>query len=420
MKYNFILILWAILAPVLATGQVLSGFEGHVQEIDIADGFTGVGARAMGMGGAQICLANDYSAVFWNPAQLAYIKRIELSGGITYNLLKNESSFYDKISDEKASHARLNSLGLVLPLPTSRGGVSFGLGFNRLQNFDRIFAFKHPTEGDRGLERKSGGLYTLCLGSGIQISPIMSVGLNMEFWGGSNNYSWDYENYLPDNDSINKIIFEDNYKYLYSGFSGRLGLTVNPHKMLSFGGVITFPAGFTIDEEGTQKTDTLFSDGGEAYYDDFGIVETYKISLPFRFSVGAALMLPYFTTSFDLGYIDWTQMEFKEPSWALSDNKYIPNDYRAIFKYSVGLEAIVPYTPIKLRGGYRYDPLPYVGNTIDEERTFFSGGIGILLSDLFTIDLAGEMGKYTTSNSERSLSEKYELTNIILTMAYRF
>ncbi len=40
----------------------------------------GVGARAMGMGGAYVALANDGSAFYWNPAGVATMQQMEVSG----------------------------------------------------------------------------------------------------------------------------------------------------------------------------------------------------------------------------------------------------------------------------------------------------------------------------------------------------
>ena len=37
----------------------------------------GVGSRAMGMGGAFVATANDASAMYWNPAGIAYLENIE-------------------------------------------------------------------------------------------------------------------------------------------------------------------------------------------------------------------------------------------------------------------------------------------------------------------------------------------------------
>jgi hypothetical protein len=38
----------------------------------------GIGIRAQGMGGAYVSLANDPSAVYWNPAGLARVKHLSL------------------------------------------------------------------------------------------------------------------------------------------------------------------------------------------------------------------------------------------------------------------------------------------------------------------------------------------------------
>ena len=39
------------------------------------DNFAGVGVRAMGMGGAYVGVADDFTAVYWNPAGLAQMRK---------------------------------------------------------------------------------------------------------------------------------------------------------------------------------------------------------------------------------------------------------------------------------------------------------------------------------------------------------
>jgi hypothetical protein len=74
----------------------------------------GVGARAMAMGGAYGAVANDASALYWNPAGIAWIN------GVQCELMHNEwlvETFHD-------------FAGLVVPLPSLRS--TFGLCYSSL------------------------------------------------------------------------------------------------------------------------------------------------------------------------------------------------------------------------------------------------------------------------------------------------
>jgi len=73
----------------------------------------GVGARALGLGGAFVALASDPTAVFWNPAGLDYIQK------------KGASFFYSSLDFD----TDYNFVGIVFP--TLSFG-SFGLGWTRI------------------------------------------------------------------------------------------------------------------------------------------------------------------------------------------------------------------------------------------------------------------------------------------------
>jgi len=72
------------LGMVFAASSALAYFE--------KGGVTGVGARAMGMGGAFTAVGDDTSAVWWNPAGLGQLTRAELSG--MYSNVLGGEAFY--------------------------------------------------------------------------------------------------------------------------------------------------------------------------------------------------------------------------------------------------------------------------------------------------------------------------------------
>jgi hypothetical protein len=74
----------------------------------------GVGARAQGMGGTFVAVADDPSAIYWNPAGLASLQTREVS-----------ASHVDWPADVKYDH-------LTLVLPSRRLGGSIGLQFGAL------------------------------------------------------------------------------------------------------------------------------------------------------------------------------------------------------------------------------------------------------------------------------------------------
>ena len=56
----------------------------QMMRLDLRYSGLGSNARALGMGNSYIGLSDDASAAFFNPAGFGLIKKIELSGGLSY------------------------------------------------------------------------------------------------------------------------------------------------------------------------------------------------------------------------------------------------------------------------------------------------------------------------------------------------
>ena len=95
----------------------------------------GVSARQLGMGNATVGGVNDYSALFWNPAGLALERDFEFSFGLSSLGYTNDISYLGIKTSSNSNVVNLNNLGMVYPVPTVQGSLTFAFGFNRAANY---------------------------------------------------------------------------------------------------------------------------------------------------------------------------------------------------------------------------------------------------------------------------------------------
>jgi long-subunit fatty acid transport protein len=120
---------------------LIAGFQATGQSVYMDDAIRfstaglGTGGRAVGLGGAFVGVANDYSALYWNPAGLVQSEYGEFSFGLSYLNFKDQSSYYSLAQSKSNNSTNLNTLGLVFPVPVSRGSFVLAFGYNRESNF---------------------------------------------------------------------------------------------------------------------------------------------------------------------------------------------------------------------------------------------------------------------------------------------
>jgi len=86
----------------------------------------------------------------------------------------------------------------------------------------------------------------------------------------------------------------------------------------------------------------------------------------------------------------------------------------------IGAEYVLPGPGVSLRAGFFTDPLPIPSDYIDEDRKYFTFGVGFLVDQVMSIDLAAVIGGYTIAYKDPlPYTEEYQTRRIFLTMAYR-
>jgi long-subunit fatty acid transport protein len=383
-----------------------------------AGNFFMVGARALGMGGAYTAVANDATALVYNPAGLARVIRIEFSGSLTHQRINNKTDVRLGFNDGRVqNNTRFGSGNLVLPVPTYRGSLVLAFGVNRVKSFDQAMQFSSNLYGndEQGIETESGGIYLWSFGAAVDISPNISVGGALNYWNGKDNYTWLYENIL---DPFS-IRYNDAIKDRYSGFNLKLGVRTQPNKLLTIGATIETPVTYTIKEDWSQATDTIFYQDGSISKLEDGYLE-YKITLPFSLGGGVALNLNDLTLAGDVNYTDWTQMEYKKYDDLANANRQIQDTYKATLRYHLGAEFLIPRISTTLRAGFFRNPLPYKAEWVKKDRDFFTTGVGFLIDQVMTLDIAWAHGSWELKNFTPGLTEKYTVNQIFVSTAYRF
>ncbi|MBD3170617.1 MAG: hypothetical protein GF307_14125, partial [candidate division Zixibacteria bacterium] len=142
---------------------VVFGFgEVFAQGVDF--NFIGAGARARGMGGAFIGVADDATAISWNPAGLATLERAEASAVGYYAIQKYEfkdeftreeisgsasgSGTYEESSSQ--SHPSFNFGSLAFPLTAGSNNIVVAAAYQRLIDLYDLYQDSTLTQEYKG------------------------------------------------------------------------------------------------------------------------------------------------------------------------------------------------------------------------------------------------------------------------------
>ncbi len=410
-----------ILGIVTLLATVLSA-QSAIDAIRIVEGESGFGTRALGMGGAYTGVANDYSAIYWNPAGLADMQKSQFFGEVSHLNFNNTATFTSRVTDNDQNYTRLRSLGFAFPLPTVRGSLVLAFGYNRVQDFDQNLLFSGFNRQSNGLTfnvddqdflfdkdvqqteeiNEDGGLNQWSLGAGIAVSPNFTAGITAMVWSGNDDYEFSF--LQEDKNDVYNQFPADFRSYLlnrtltadYQALGLRLGGMFHVSNGIKLGGTVELPTTFTINEKSVQNDVLTFDDGFEDPVDYPANEFEYKVKTPFKFDAGASFSNQFITLAGALRYRDWSQTKFKVPSKFLSDpdyvglleeNRIIRRDYEATVEYRLGGEIFLSGMNARLRGGYAVLPSPLKNASSDLDKTFITGGISFLVDRYVNLDL---------------------------------
>ena len=444
----------------------------------------GVGARALGMGGAYTGVANDFSAVFWNPAGLAQMENGEFSLGLSHLAFSDKSTYIGTTRSFTNNATQLNALGIAFPVQVRRGSLVFALGYNRQSNFTTGVAFNafnpnnsiiqtYNTDGapvggrpsgvawelyladttrnsqgqlvyyspiinritQIGKVLEGGGLNNWTAAGAIDIARNVSVGLSVNYVTGTYTYDRAYEEQDNRNiytSSINgsplqfdRFTQDDFVESDLSGFNAKLGLMYRVPEKFRFGIAVKTPTSFRVKETFGSTYKAFFDNGDVVSPDPSNSSNEYDVLTPWVFSAGVSVMVRDLVISGDLEYTDWTQLQFRNANPdVIALNKDIKDLFRATSTLRAGAEYDVREYGVRVRGGFIYNPSPFQGDPSSFDQKYVTAGLGVMLSENTMIDLVYARGWWKTFRynyaGSPQLLEDVTTNNFGLTFSYRY
>jgi long-chain fatty acid transport protein len=413
LSVGFMLLLMAAAAP--ASGQEIT----QQVRISSSPNPVGSGARAVGMGGAFIAIADDATAASWNPGGLIQLERPELSIVGSYFLRQEDyssSSHPEAATDDSFDSADLNYLSAVYPFAVFGHNMVVSLNFQRLYDFtkdidftftnrDRIDATAFSTLTQKIRFEQDGGLKTISPAYCIQITPRFSLGATVNFWTDQFfENGWDEKYTAKGKGDLNiggnsnpfttNVRIEDEYSDL-EGINFNIGFLWDLTPMITIGGVFKSP--FTADLKHKKSTNisqeyTELPDATSSFSDKFK--EDVEIDFPMSYGLGIAFRFSdAFTCALDIYRTEWGDFQYKDGK----GNKTSPIDGRPASQSDIdpthqvrlGAEYLLflEKTIVPLRFGVFYDPQPAEGSP--EDFYGFSLGSGVMIGPLI-LDAAYE------------------------------
>jgi hypothetical protein len=425
------LVLGALCITLISAPAIQAQFLEDALRLDY--GMLGSGARSLSMGTAFLPVSDDFSATFYNPAGLAQIREYEISAGLRHTGFRNNTSYLENTKKFTGSSTSLDNLGIVIPVPTIQGSLTFAIGYNRVNDFTQVSSFEGFNTNDSiipdlylsrremsyylylseedgttpftgwlyqlGSQLESGSVNNWSFSGGIEAVPNFFLGTTLNLISGTYKQTFTFEEediydiYSSFPNDLEYLYVEDTIDARLSGFNALFGGLYNALGILRIGATIRTPTRYSVDESyasrGLSRFTTPDEDGNNTYDDEFDGAIEYNVSSPWKFSTGAAVSMIGLTVSAALDYQDWTQLEFRNaPNSILAINRTIREELQPTTNIRLGAEYKFSLMPLALRGGYIYQPSPYRGAPSELDRQYLTAGVGFQIQDAINLDLA--------------------------------
>jgi len=346
----------------------------------------GSGARAVGMGGAFIAVADDATAASWNPGGLIQLETPEVS--IVYSGFQWREDYKSGSHPEAAGMNEkygndINYFSAALPFQLCGHNFVASINYQRLFDMykDLTFGFNFAGQFTDGTPwnlnlgqhfRQNGGIKTFSPAIAYQVTPRFSIGATFNIWTDKLfwNNEWSETTQARGHGTIGSIPIEtDTFTYEkfsnFEGFNMNFGFLWDITRVITIGGVFKTPFTADMDHDFFFRSTQTFPTLNQNVTNEFSPPsDKQRLKMPASYGLGIAFRFSdAFTYSFDVFRAHWSEF-FREidgfPDWVSDvDNRL---RFRSIVHDTVHIRTGMEYlfilekTIIPLRLGLFYDP----------------------------------------------------------------
>lgn len=340
---------------------------------------TGAGARAAGFGGAFIGVADDATAISWNPAGLTQLIDPEASAVMRYITDSYKFDYFDRPETESMDHFVLNFASAVYPFNIP------GIKLVAAAAFQQQLDLYSKWEFDEERDESTGGASNISLGLAAELFPVLSLGVSSNIWTGSLSYVYEeYDGY--------DWIPTDEYDENYSGFNFNVGLMLN---LTNLNNPIPLKIGADF------KSPFILEGDIDGEFESFPYKASREFEMPTMIGVGASVLLgDNLTVS-----IDYETRAYKEKKISLydEDGNLVEQDYLSEYNLNqlrIGAEylLVTDFAVIPVRAGFHTLPTTFSnyydsGDTDQVVGSGFAVGTGLIF-EKFALDATATIDSY--------------------------
>ena len=409
-KYFFTLCFFIILWPFQLDFAFADAHKFTQVQIASSPNPVGSGARALGMGGAFIAVADDATAASWNPGGLIQLKKPEISvvGNWFHRVEDNAFGNNPEASgSQSVSEQDLNYLSMAYPFTLFNRNMIVSLNYQHLYDFTRewdlsfAFTIKHElgaisTRKEKVDYQQKGSLSALGLAYCIQITPQLSFGFTLNLWDDDITRSrWQEKTHFKASATLEVPLpppmppLKDTYefqcdciqKYSFSGFNTNIGILWRATDKLTVG--LVFKSPFTADLKHETTTEIIKNNGPKI---STKTSQDEKLDMPMSYGAGLSYRFSdKFTIAADIYRTEWQHFVLTDSDGyekcPMTGKSVHESDIDPTYQVRLGAEYLFinPKSRyvIPIRGGLFYDPAPADGSPDDYYGFSLGSGIGI-------------------------------------------